>query len=261
MLYPQRLPEFHRLLPSDRLSHAVTWFWIPEWDLPSGVESRQESLPFPACNLVVEPDGIILVGPATRRSVRVLTGSGWAIGALLRPAATAALTLRPAELRDASQVLDEPALHKDVVAAMQDHESDPAQRRAQAADRLATWIEERVPVPDPGSNAALANELSDALADPAITRIAELGPRLHTSIRTLQRVADRYFGLSPYTMIRRRRLQEAAERLRSDPQATVAQLASELGYADHAHFTTDFTELLGMPPSRYRGDFRPGATA
>jgi len=167
LLYPQRLPEFHRLEPSAQLSHAVAWFWIPEWNLPAGHESRQEILPFPACNLVVEPHGVTLVGPPTRRSERVLTGSGWAVGALLRPAATAALIRRPAELRDAELPLAEPALHGDVVAAMRDRAADPGSRRARAVERLAAWIEERVPVPDPGSNAALANALGEALAEVA----------------------------------------------------------------------------------------------
>ena len=87
ILYPQRLPEFHRISPAPALADAVRWFWIPEWDLTDGTESRQEVLPFPACNVVVEPDGVTAVGPTTRAAERVLTGTGWAVGALLQPAA------------------------------------------------------------------------------------------------------------------------------------------------------------------------------
>lgn len=53
-------------------------------------------------------------------------------------------------------------------------------------------------------------------------------------------------------MIRRRRLQEAAERLRENPTLPIAALAGELGYADHAHFANDFRALLGISPSEYR---------
>ena len=33
---------------------------------------------------------------------------------------------------------------------------------------------------------------------------------------------------------------------------TIAQVAADLGYADHAHLTTDFRTVLGLTPNRYR---------
>lgn len=58
-------------------------------------------------------------------------------------------------------------------------------------------------------------------------------------------------------MIRRYRLQEAAQRLRDDPAVTIAQVAADLGYADHAHLTTDFRTVLGLTPNRYRHTPKP----
>ncbi|OLO93108.1 DNA-binding protein [Actinomyces naeslundii] len=40
--------------------------------------------------------------------------------------------------------------------------------------------------------------------------------------------------------------------MREDPSVTVAQVAAELDYADHAHLTADFRRVLGLSPSRYR---------
>ena len=60
VLYPARLPSFHREPVPVELREAVRWFWVPSWDLPAGVVSRQEVLPFPAANLVVEPDVVQL---------------------------------------------------------------------------------------------------------------------------------------------------------------------------------------------------------
>lgn len=58
---------------------------------------------------------------------------------------------------------------------------------------------------------------------------------------------------SPAALIRRRRLQEAADRVRSDPAADLAQkIAAELGYADQAHLANDFQRFLGFTPSSYR---------
>lgn len=252
VLYPQRLPEFHRMPPRRELEHAVRWFWIPEWDLADGEESRQELLPFPVCNLVVEPAAVTAVGPATRRSERVLTGRGWAVGALLRPAAVPSLAPDPATIRDATRIVEAPRLLAEVNRAMEDPESSGAARRERAVSLLSEWIRERIPAPSTPGDGALANRLAEELGDPALTRVDQLPDRLHVSVRTLQRVADRFFGLSLHSMIRRRRIQEGAERLREQPELTIAALANELGYADHAHFTTDFRRLLGVTPSEYR---------
>lgn len=258
VLYPQRLPEFHRLMPPDDLIHALSWFWIPEWDLPDGQRSVQQLLPFPACNIVVEGDTVSAVGPPTVRSERVLAGSGWAVGALLRPAAARLLICDLAgvgdltDLRDSARPLEEPALQRAVAGAMSDAAAEPGARRAAAAEAFADWIRSRVPDPGHGSEGALANELAVAIADPSVIRVSDLEARLHASTRTLQRIAARFFGLSPHSMIRRRRLQEAAERLREDPVLPIARIATELGYADHAHFSSDFKALLGVTPSAYR---------
>ncbi|SJN12314.1 Transcriptional regulator, AraC family [Leucobacter sp. 7(1)] len=267
VLYPDRLPSFHRVLPTPDLADRVRWFWIPEWSLPDGVASRQEILPFPACNLVVEPAGVTVVGPPTRRSERVLTGTGWAVGALLRPAAVPALLPDPAALRDAAAPVSAAALHAQVVAAMTDRAQSGEDRRATAVTALSAWVASVVP--PVGTEGRLANALADALGDPALTRADQLPERLHASARTLQRVAQRFFGLSLHSMIRRRRLQEAAERLRHDgtgataagPASSLAALATELGYADHAHFATEFRAVLGVTPSEYRSRARAEAAA
>lgn len=252
ILYPNRLPEFHRIPPTPALAHAVRWFWIPEWDLPADTESRQEVLPFPACNIVIEPAGITAIGPSTRASERVLTGRGWAVGALLHPAAVPAVVPKPATLRDTARTVDDPELHRTIRAAMQDLRKPGEVRRALAVDALTAWLAKRVADPGPDSDGALANTLADLLSDPTITRVDQIPQRIHRSIRTLQRIADRFFGLSLHSMIRRRRLQESAVRLREEPDLTMSALAAELGYSDHAHFTRDFTAVLGITPSRYR---------
>ena len=76
ILYPSRLPTFHRESVSEALADRVRWIWIPRWDLPAGQRHRQEVLPFPACNLVVEPDGITLHGPTTSISHRSWKAGG-----------------------------------------------------------------------------------------------------------------------------------------------------------------------------------------
>lgn len=249
VLYPARMPEFHRLAPPAAAADLVEWFWIPEWNIEPGRTSRQHVVAFPALNLVVDAEGIELVGPTTKASYRDLTGRGWAVGALLKPAAVAALAEEPSALRDESCAFDAPDLHRDVVQAMGDG-------RERAATVFADWLVARVGVPAP--TALDANAMASLLmTHPAILRDEDAAAKLSVSVRTMQRMARRHVGLSPAAMIRRRRLQEAAQRVREHPESDLATLAAELGYADHAHLTNDFRTVLGFTPSSYRSESSP----
>ncbi|HLS48768.1 MAG TPA: DUF6597 domain-containing transcriptional factor, partial [Actinomycetaceae bacterium] len=114
VLYPARLPTFHREPASGDLAEFVRWFWIPEWDIAPGRTSRQHVIGFPASNLVVEHGQTTISGPTTRASYRDLTGQGWAVGALLRPAATPVLVPDVAALCDSSR----PAEHRELADAV-----------------------------------------------------------------------------------------------------------------------------------------------
>lgn len=252
VLYPARLPTFTRLEPPTEVAELVRWFWIPEWDLAPGRTSRQHVIAYAACNLVVEPEVVGLSGPTTRASHRDLHGSGWAVGALLRPAATRAFSEDPCSLVDRYVLMDEPALHASVSAAM----CGSTGRHARAVDVLGEWLAQRVG--DLGDDARLVNALVEAIdTDAEVLTVGDAASRIGVSVRTAQRLCQNHVGLPPSVLIRRRRLQEAAEQLREDPQASLATVAAELGYADHAHLTRDFQAVLGFSPSHYR-DARPG---
>ena len=243
VLYPERLPRFTRLAPPPAASDLVAWFWIPQWDLPNGVESRQPVLGYPAANLVVEPGGVTLWGASTRAGERTLRGSGWAVGALLLPAAFTRLASTPSELVDTSVAMEALRLRESVAAAMPDVSA--------AAAALAAWFVERAaPTTHEGR---LANTMVDLLmTDAAILRVEDAAERLRVSVRTVQRLSHRTVGLSPAAIIRRRRLQEAAQRVRQEPGASLAHIAADLGYADQAHLAHDFRAVLGLTASEYR---------
>ncbi|WP_329607973.1 helix-turn-helix domain-containing protein [Microbacterium sp. KUDC0406] len=219
VLYPARLPEFHRLPAPAEVADLVVWFWIPEWDIQPGRSSRQEVVAYPALNLVVEPSGVSLVGATTRATHRDLAGRGWAVGALLRPAAVVALTGDPASLLDQEIALSDTALLDGVVAAMAGGDG----RRERAVAVFSQWMLARAGKPTDA--ARLANAAADLLMATDVRSPEEAAARLSVSVRTLQRVVHRHVGLPPAAMIRRRRLQEAAERMRTDPSADLAAVA------------------------------------
>lgn len=250
VLYPDRLPSFQRIAPER--ADLVAWLWVPQWDLPAGAESRQPILAYPAANLVVEPDGATLWGATTRAGERVLTARGWAVGALLRPAALMRFAAAPAELVDAGAVLDA----RELVHAVS-HAMDGADVLAAAA-ALERWIVERAGALT--GEARLANDMAALLMDdPDVLRVEDAAARLAVSVRTLQRLAHRTIGLPPAAVIRRRRLQEAAQRVREHPGLALADVAAELGYADQAHLANDFRAVLGLSPSSYRAAVAPRA--
>jgi len=247
ILFPSRLPTFHRVLPPASLEPLVRWFWHPRWRLAPGEASRQEILPFPASNLVVSPDGVVLAGPTTRVAHRELSGSGWALGALLRPAGLASLSTEPWRLRDREEPIHAPELAARVSEALKD---EGEEGRRQAIEVMATWLTQRLAPPDAAGLAA--NELEDLVArERTVVRVDQLAQLLGISVRSLQRLTRRHVGLTPLALVRRYRLQEAAQRVR-DGEAGLAEIAAELGYVDQSHLTADFREMLGLTPASYR---------
>lgn len=171
------------------------------------------------------------------------------MGALLKPAAVPALTSDPVSLRDRYEPIDAPDLLRRVAGVLADEVT--ADTRASAAAAVAGWLATQVG--ELSAEARLANRLAElAGTEPALLRVRDLADCLGISERSVQRLARRYIGLSPAALIRRRRLQEAAERIRNDPDADLATLAADLGYADQAHLTNEFTRVLGLTPAAYR---------
>jgi AraC-like DNA-binding protein len=257
ILYPARLPTFHRFPAPASVAHLVQWFWIPEWNIETGRSSRQHLIAYPASNLVVQGDVVEFSGPTTRASYRDLTGKGWAVGALLRPAAVPLFTDNPGGLRDQEVVLALADLHMAVSAAMaatHNDTHDGGARRERAVEAFVSWLASLECAAS--EEALLANRMMDLIAtEPEVLVMEDVASRLAVSPRTLQRIAGKYVGLSPSVLIRRRRLQDAAELARSNPTADLAAIAVELGYADHAHLTNDFRKYLGFTPSGYRKSF------
>lgn len=265
ILYPARLPTFHRVPAPPAIADWVQWFWIPEWNIEPGRTSRQHLIAFPNSNLVVEQDGVALSGPSTRASHRDLSGQGWAVGALLRPAAVPLFSSDPASLRDREVAFPADDLHGPVSAAMTaGAASDAGTHREQAVHAFVGWLA-ALAGPAASAEALLANRLLAVIdREPDLTRIEDVANVLAVSPRTLQRLAKKYIGLGPAELIRRRRLQAAAETTRLDPAVDLSALAAKLGYADHAHLTHDFQKYLGFTPTTYRravGDSATGRPA
>lgn len=249
VLYPAQLPKFERILPPADLSDVVAWFWLVRWDISPGRVSRQQLLPFPLMNLVVQTDGVTLSGPATSASHRDLSGKGWAVAALLRPAATDCLEVSPAQLCDREVPFTAPDLWESI-HGIAGRGQGPAVNQA-CANEFGNWVSQTWATPE--TSGLLANTFVDYVgATTTAVSVEQVATELGLSVRSLQRLSLHYLGLPPLSVIRRYRLQEAAQRVRENPSTSIAQIAAELRYTDQAHLASDFRKVLGFSPSAYR---------
>lgn len=240
--------------PPDDLAPFLDFCWIVRWDLRGEPAYEQAILPHPNVNLAFEAGGAAVYGVDTKIFARRLTGAGKALGLRFRPGgfrpftatAVAALTDR---VVPAGEFFGDAAARacRAVLAAADDEQMTGAALRllraaAPAADPVALEI---------------AAGVERITSDPAIRRVGQLAGLFGVSERQVQRLFTEYVGVSPKWVLRRARLHEAALRADAGEPVSWSELAADLGYADQAHLTRDFTATIGVPPAAYaREQFR-----
>jgi AraC-like DNA-binding protein len=253
-------PPVHRLVPSPDLADHVRRYWLPVWSLPPGEVTVQRVLQYPVCLIVVAADYATFVGPTSGLSTRELTGSGWAVGVMLQPAAGLLVAGRPVDqLADQTVPLTEATgldgarLADDVRRVVGDAADDP-DVRMQAVLVMEDALRALPPVDAEG---LLVNAIVEYVeGDSEVQRVGQVCEKFAISERSLQRLTARRIGLGPKWLIQRRRLHEAAERLRGPEPPDLARVAVELGYSDQAHFTRDFRTVTGLTPGEFAGEPR-----
>ncbi|HEV7654224.1 MAG TPA: helix-turn-helix domain-containing protein [Mycobacteriales bacterium] len=183
--------------------------------------------------MVAGPDSVV-----ARSEVR----PGVEIAAVrFRPgAAPAVLGLPASDLRDRRVPLAE--LWADG-ALLERQVSDASDRVAELTDAVRRRLAD-APAPDPVA-LAVAGQLGRRSAG-----VAGLAAWTGLSERQLHRRCLTAFGYGAKTLDRVLRLQRFLALGRSDPDAGLARLAVEAGYADQPHLTRDCHTLAGTTPAR-----------
>ncbi|MGY1753734.1 helix-turn-helix domain-containing protein [Blastococcus sp. SYSU D01042] len=246
--------RMHRYEAPAEFAGLLQWFWIPVWSVPPGQEAPQKVLQYPNALVVVAQDYARFYGVVAGLSTTTLSGDGWAVGVACAPSAGYLLTGRPmAEFTDRAVDLPDvlgdagTRLTERVRTAMRDDPADPAAH----AEAVAAFGDALRPVLPVDADGELVNRLVAFVESRSdVTRVAQVCDEFGISERALQRLVHRRIGLTPKWLIQRRRLQEAAERLRAHG-TSLAEVAAVLGYADQAHFSRDFSAVTGMTPSAF----------
>ena len=247
-----------RLAPAEALTAWVEHYWTVEWDLRGGAPFVAEVVTHPSVHVTVEsgtrprfghamPAGLVH-GVVTRRFSHQLVGAGRVFGVKFHPGGFGAFTGADVGAWT-DRVLPLSAAFGDSAATL----LDPVLAVPADADRAAVadgFLLSRAPGRDPRYDAVLTivDEIRD---DPTLTTV-DLAARRHAvSERTLQRLFRRYVGVGPKWVLRRARLHDAVDRIDTGRYGDLASLAVELGWFDQAHFTRDFTALVGQSPAAY----------
>ncbi len=221
-------------------------------------------------------------GVNTATDLRLLTGDGWTVGAKVSPGVLGLLLGRPArELTDRRcGIGDIAGLDPAVVDAVRPvptgtgtgtGSGSGSARADLLRHALEVMIDRRDPVAvEQAREVAALARLAEL--DRSICRTEHLAEVGGYNVRAIQRLFDQHVGASPSFLIRRWRIIEAVESAKQALNGAEANdgpgrtnvdgdhegawpgwatVAAELGYADQAHLTRDFTRWVGCPPTEY----------
>ncbi len=240
------LSGYWRYFPSPDIEPFVEHYWTIEWNQTK--PTLRETLPYPSAHIILESGVCVLSGVATKKFSRVLEPKGRVLGAKFRPGGLRPFVDRPVsaftdKVFPLHEIFGEPAKELDRRAlAHADHHA--------AIAVVESFLRELHPRQD--ESFPLVSRIAGRIAnDREIKQVEQLAGEFHVGMRTLQRLFGDYVGVSPKWMIRRHRLQEAAERLAAAETIDWPQTALDLGYADQAHFIRDFKKLVGKAPADY----------
>ena len=235
--------------------------WSLRWDLPVGATYLSSTLPHPACNLSVErgagraevgDDPVVVTGVPTRRFDVTVRGRGWVHGVKFRPGGLAALSRgarrRPPQPHGA-RVRGAAGAHGRCAAGARPRRI-PRRRAARSSTRPSPALARASPDPDYAT-------LLDAGRRRCWPTVRSCGwrrsrPPAASATRSLQRLFARYVGVSPKWVLARYRMHDVVTALDGGYDGSLADLAAGHGWFDQAHFTREFTTLVGVPPGEYR---------
>ncbi len=222
--------------------------WLhPEWAAmrftmsgipPAGGVGREPIAPRPP---------FVVTGPTSKAlHFRLGTSRIWGLG--LQPAGWAKFVAgRASDYSD--RTLDgsvDPAFA--VFAPLLPLVQDPMFPPDRAAEEINAYLIQQVDRED--SRAELIFRVHDALRDPEVAHVAELGERAGLGLRSLERICLRYFGFPPKLLLRRQRFLRSLARYMLDPHRNWSE-ALDAQYHDQAQFVRDFRSFMGMTPTEY----------
>ncbi len=237
-------------MPTTRLSPFVHHVWWVRWALRTPFEA--EALAHPSAQIVFEArQGVqhaTAAGVRTGRLAMRREGHGEAFGitfrsAMFQPLLRASMTTLTDRVVPLAQVLGS---RSDAWARAIHAEADVARKLGKVDAFLVPLL-----LPLRADIAGLRDLVERIARDRSFVRVEQVAELAGRELRELQRWFRSCVGVSPKWVIRRYRLLEAAEQLKSRRPPALAALAASLGYADQPHFARDFKLTVGQTPRAF----------
>jgi AraC-like DNA-binding protein len=230
------------------MSGLVERYWVVSWDVPPGRESSITLLPHPCVNVVLDGGRLTVHGVGRDRFTYTYRGVGGVFGIKFRPGGFLPFLDRPLSDITDTVLLAEELWGPAATALAERMAATPGVDGRVAL--VEEFLRERWPPPDPQVE-FVQRIVAALLHDRTIARVDDVTEMFNINPRTLQRLFQRYVGVSPKWVLRRYRLHEAAAVLAREQHRPWAEVAAELGYFDQSHFIRDFTAAIGMTPVAY----------
>ena len=240
--------NLYRHPPANDLSFFVEHYWIVKWDLRGEKPYESETLPYPSVNAVIEKGRSGIWGVVTGRFTRRLEGDGRAFAIKFKPGA-----FHPFITGPISNLTDKIFSFGELFGKDGERFEDEilgSDDDAAKVIRTEEFLRSRNPPRD--ENIILINRIVDTITtNREIKRVDDVVSLTYIGKRSLQRLFNEYVGIGPKWVIKRYRLQEAAEQLSRGEDADLPGLAIDLGYFDQPHFIKDFKKIVGKTPAEY----------
>lgn len=86
--------------------------------------------------------------------------------------------------------------------------------------------------------------------------LTELAKRFGISRSSFCSVFPQFTGMPLQKYVAQKRIKEAQILIRSYPEKSISQIATEVGYQDDSTFYRNFLRITGVPPLKYKNNFR-----
>ena len=192
----------------------------------------------------------VLIGPLPVRAIAVHIPAGFEYAVLEERSETSTL---PVQGQFSDRRLAKMVEGLAQVGERDMHSPDAVMRSVGIVDRLFDILSGHSGS-DGSSFSAVMGRLVGEYVDyraPAGVKLGELASLMGLGRAQFARGFRRAFGLPLHGYLLLRRVELAKAQLRGSRKIT--QIAHDLGFASHAHFTTTFRKLTGMTPSAFRG--------
>lgn len=243
---PEARFDLQRYAPSPELADHIERYWQLEWAFPVEVRFLQEVLPSPGISLSFSGGKAEIFGQLRKKAGYLFEGEGRAFSVKFKPAGFCAFCSLPM-----SELIGKRFGIEEIFGSEAKDLADRIFATESCKERIElteAFLSKRRQFQD--VNIDLANRIVAAIAeDQEILRVDDLLDRYALSKRQIQRLFQRYVGVSPKWVIMRYRAHEAIEQLTSGKITDLTELAMDLGYFDQAHFIKDFKALVGQSPS------------